>query len=243
LLCSGRKKTHNCGSWSAERGALRGVPWCPLRAHKMLGGWGTWSSSPPPNSANHLKILCFPCSSGSESHPVLQLHVQPCSTWPPGSVLTLSRSTASNALCNNAEQDYSHFRGGFPWRLAEDRICYMVPVWRVLGALSRGEVTAALSPQRCRQPKPHTQVRLISAQTTPRALFVGVLMEGARGGRPPAVRAPQDGHGLLSVAGQQPSCFPFQGCFNTPEANTSKKWDDVSAPIRACMGSPNPGQC
>lgn len=40
LLCSGRKQTHSCGSRSAERGARRDTPRCPLPAHMMPGCLG-----------------------------------------------------------------------------------------------------------------------------------------------------------------------------------------------------------
>lgn len=53
-----------------------------------------------------------------------QSHIQPCGVRPPGSLITLSRSAASSVLCNNPEQDYNRFGGGFPWRPAEDWICY-----------------------------------------------------------------------------------------------------------------------
>lgn len=56
---------------------------------------------------------------------------------------------------------------------------------------------------------------------------------------PPLGRALQEGHELLSPTGQLMSCFLFQGCFNTPQANRSKKWDDVSGPVHARMGSLN----
>lgn len=97
---------------------------------------------------------------------------------------------------------------------------------------------ATLSPQHCRQPKTQTRVSLIFAQITPRAPSFRVLMEGVRGGRPPADRA-------QSAFSHRPADvrFLFQGCFNTPEANRSKKQDDVPALICVRTGSPPAGQC